>query len=177
MLLKNNKITKETHLCTYICISSKSIILSPYEINVKEHLGMVSLKSTKLLAIYFTLSGGSLLSITAKLLRSCPALCDPIDSSPPGSPVPGILQARTLEWVAISSSNAWRWKVKVKSLSCVWLSAAPWTAAYQAPASMGFSRQEYWSGVPLPSLTLGGANELLLPLIPLQNQANFYVQA
>ena len=78
-------------------------------------------------------------------------LCDPIDSSPPGSPVPGILQARTLEWVAISFSNAWKWKVKVKSLSHVWLCATPQTAAYQAPPSMGFSRQEYWSGVPLPS--------------------------
>ena len=70
---------------------------------------------------------------------------------PPGSPVPGILQARTLEWVAISFSNAWKWKVKVKSLSHVRLLATPWTAAYQAPPSMGFSRQEYWSGVPLPS--------------------------
>ena len=87
----------------------------------------------------------------AKLLQSCPTLCDPIDSSPPGSSVHGILQARTLEWVAISSSNAWKWKVKVKSLSRVRLLATPWTAAYQAPPSMGFSRQEYWSGVPLPS--------------------------
>ena len=78
-------------------------------------------------------------------------LCDHIDGSPLGSPVPGILQARTLEWVAISSSNAWKWKVKVKSLSRVQLLATPWTAAYQAPPSMGFSRQEYWSGVPLPS--------------------------
>ena len=74
-----------------------------------------------------------------------------MDRSPPGSPVPGILQARTLEWVAISFSNAWKWKVKVKSLSCILLFATPWTAAYQAPLSMGFSRQEYWSGVPLPS--------------------------
>ena len=87
----------------------------------------------------------------AKSLQSCPTLCDPIDGSPPGSPVPGILQARTLEWVAISFSNARKWKVKVKSLSCVWLFATPWTAAYQAPPPMGFSRQEYWSGVPLPS--------------------------
>ena len=87
----------------------------------------------------------------AKLLQSCPTLCDPIDSSPPGSPVPGILQARTLEWVAISFSNAWKWKVKVKSLSHVWLFTTPWTAAHQAPLSMGFSRQEYWSGLPLPS--------------------------
>ena len=88
----------------------------------------------------------------AKSLQSCPILCDPIDGSPPSSPVPGILQARTLEWVAISFSNGWEWKVKVKSLSRVWLLATPWTAAYQAPLSMGFSRQEYWSGVPLPSL-------------------------
>ena len=88
----------------------------------------------------------------AKLLQSCLTLCDPIDGSPPGSPIPGILQARTLEWVAISFSNAWKWKVKVKSFSHVWLLATTWTAAYQAPPSMGFSRQEYWSGVPLPSL-------------------------
>ena len=87
----------------------------------------------------------------AKSLQSCPTLCDPIDGSPPGSPVPGILQARTLEWVAISFSNAWKWKVKVKSLSRVQPLATPWTAAYQAPLSMGFSRQEYWSGAPLPS--------------------------
>ena len=87
----------------------------------------------------------------AKSLQSCQTLCDPIDGSPPGSPVPGILQARTQEWVAISFSSAWKWKVKVKSLSRVWLLATSWTAAYQAPPSMGFSRQEYWSGVPLPS--------------------------
>ena len=100
----------------------------------------------------------------AKSLQSCPTLCDTIDGSPQGSPVPGILQARTLEWVAISFSNAgkwkvkvksesekWKWKVKVKSLSHVWPSAIPWTSAYQAPPYMGFSRQEYWSGVPLPS--------------------------
>ena len=86
----------------------------------------------------------------AKSLQSCPTLCDPIDSSPPGSSIPGILQARTLEWVAISFSNAWKWKVKVKLLSCIRPSATPWTAAFQAPPSMGFSRQEYWSGVPLP---------------------------
>ena len=89
--------------------------------------------------------------LTAKSLQSCLTLCDPIDGSPIGSPIPGILQARTLEWVAISFSNAWKWKVKVKSLSRVWLLATPWTAAYQAPPSIGFSRQEYWSGVPLPS--------------------------
>ena len=90
----------------------------------------------------------------AKSLQLCPTLCDPIDSSPPGSPVPGILLARTLEWVAISISNVWKWKVKVKSLSCVWLLATPWTATYQAPPSVGFSRQEYWSGVPLLFLVL-----------------------
>ena len=87
----------------------------------------------------------------AKLLQLCLTLCDPIDGSPPGSSVHGILQERTLEWAAISSSNTWKWKVKVKSLSRVRLLATPWTAAYQAPPSMGFSRQEYWSGVPLPS--------------------------
>ena len=90
-------------------------------------------------------------SYAAKSLQSCPTLCDPIDGSPKGSPVPGILQARTLEWVAISFSNAWKWKVKGKSLSRVWPSATPWTATFQAIPSMRFSRQEYWSGVPLPS--------------------------
>ena len=79
----------------------------------------------------------------AKSLQSCPTLCDPIDSSPPGYPVPGVLQARTLEWVAISFSNAWRWKMKLSLLSRAWLLAIPWTTAYQAPLSMGFSRQEY----------------------------------
>ena len=100
----------------------------------------------------------------AKSLQSCPILCDPIDGSPPGSPVPGILQARTLEWVAISFSNAWKWKVKVNSLSRVGLLATPWTAAHQAPPPTGFARQEYWSAVPLPSLycalvTIKGTNE------------------
>ena len=93
-----------------------------------------------------------LCAAAAKSLQSCPTLCDPIDGRPPGSPFPGILQARTQEWVAISFSNAAKWKMKVKSLSRVWLLATPWTAAYQAPPSIGFSRQEYWSGVPLPSL-------------------------
>ena len=88
----------------------------------------------------------------AKSLQSCPTLCDPIDGSPSGSAIPGILQARTLEWVAISFSNAWTWKVKVKSLSRVQLLETPWTTDYQTPLSMGFSRQEHWSGVPLPSL-------------------------
>ena len=87
----------------------------------------------------------------AKSHQSCPTLCDPIDGSPPSSPVPGVLQARTLEWVAISFSNAWKWKVKVKLLSRVRILGTPWTVAYQPPPSKGFSRQEYWSGLLLPS--------------------------
>ena len=93
------------------------------------------------------------IAAAAKSLQSCPSLCDRIDSSPPGSPIAVILQARTLEWVAISFSSAWKWKVKGKSLSRVRLFGTPWTAAHQAPLSMGFSRQEYWSGVPSPSPT------------------------
>ena len=100
------------------------------------------------------INGGKFIQWNAaagKSRQSCPTLCNPIDGSPPGSPVPGILQARTLEWVAISFSNAGKWKVKVKSLSHVQLFATPCTVAHQDPPSMGFSRQEYWSGVPLPS--------------------------
>ena len=112
--------------------------------------------------LHQTLSGGfaSLSQIpaaAAKLLQSCPTLCNPIDSSPPGSPVPGILQARTLKWGAISFSNAWKWKVKVKSLSRVWLLTTPWTAAYQAPPFMGFSRPEY--GKPRMPSELAGAQQ------------------
>ena len=117
--------------------------------------------------LYFTISSSLdyfvhflilniLSAAAAKLLQLCPTLCDPIDGSPLGFSVPGILQARILEWVAISFSNAWKWKVKVKSLSRAWLLATPWTAAYQAPPSIGFSRQEYWSGVPLPSPSTWG---------------------
>ena len=94
-----------------------------------------------------SLSLFTLYAAAANSLQLCPTLCDPIDGSPPGSPFPGTLQARTLEWVAISFSNSWKWKVKVKSLSHAQPSVTPWTAAYQAPPSMGFSRQEYWSGV------------------------------
>ena len=101
--------------------------------------------------MHYLICSSNNLAAAAKLPQSCPTLCDPINGSPSGSPVPGILQARTLEWVAISFFNAGKWKVKGKLLSCVWLLATPWTAAYQAPPSMGFSRQEYWSGVPLPS--------------------------
>jgi len=104
-----------------------------------------------LLSIFLHLTHVAASVAAAKSLQSYPTLCDPIDDHPPGSPVPGILQARTLEWVAISFSNAWKWKLKVKSLSRVQPSATPWTAAFQAPPSMGFSRQEYWSGVPLLS--------------------------
>ena len=100
----------------------------------------------------------------AKSLQSCPTLCDPIDGSPPGSAIPGLLQARTLEWVAVSFSNAWKWKVKGKSLSRVRPLATPWTAAYQAPPSMGFSRQEYWSGVPLPSPMTWAVNSIFVCL-------------
>ena len=93
-----------------------------------------------------------LISYTAaKSLQSCPTPCDPIDSSPPGSPVPGILQARTLEWVAISFSMKVKSECEVAVMSD---SATPWTAAHQAPPSMGFARQEYWSGLPLPSPTV-----------------------
>ena len=101
----------------------------------------------------------------ANSLRSCRTLCDPIDGSPPGSPIPGILQARTLKRADISFSNAWKWKVKVKSLSCVWLLATLWTVDYQAPPSMGFSRQEYWSGVPLPSPILSTCSAKMKNLI------------
>ena len=110
-------------------------------INISQHIWFYS-PSFKI--VFWT-------SAAAKSLQSCPTLCDPIDGSPPGSSVPGILQARTLEWVAISFSSAGKWKVKVKSLSHVWLFVTPWTEAYQAPPSMGFSRQMYWSGLPLPS--------------------------
>ena len=103
------------------------------------------------ICICLTLSNSVSAAAAANSLQLCPTLCDPIDSSPPGSPVPGILQARTLEWVAISFSNAGEWKVKVKSLSHVRLFGTPWTAADQAPLPMGFSRQECWSGVPSPS--------------------------
>ena len=103
------------------------------------------------LVIYFIHAAAA-----AKSLQSCPTLCDPIDGSPPGSTIPGILQARTLEWVAISFSNAWKWKMKVKLLSRVRLLATPWTAAYQAPPSMGFSKARVleWSAISFSMLIL-----------------------
>ena len=93
----------------------------------------------------------NLAAAAIKSFQSYPTLCDPIDGSPPGSPVLGILLTRILEWIAISFSNAWKWKLKGKLLSLVWLFATPRTAAHQAPLFMGFSRQEYWSVVPLSS--------------------------
>ena len=114
----------------------------------------VCIKETFIPLLHWSVIGYAA-AAAAKSLQSCPTLCDPIDGSPPGSPVPGILQAGTLEWVAISFSNAWKWKVKGKSFSRVQLLAIPWTVAHQAPSSVGFSRQGYWSGVPLPSPVIG----------------------
>ena len=126
--------------------------VSQTKTNIWYHLYVEPKKSNNIYFFFTTSSLSYAAAAAAKSLQSCPTLCDPIDGYPPGSPVPGILQARTLEWAAISFSKAWKWKVKVKSLSRVRLLATPWTAAYQAPPSMGFSRQEYWTGVPLPSL-------------------------
>ena len=140
-------------LCPQVC----SLCLHLYCCPTNRFISTVFLDSIYVLrtgvfdgSLYYHHSALRRASVAAKSLQSCPTLCDPIDGSPPGSSVPGILQARTLEWVAISFSNAWKWKVKVKSLSHVWLLATPQTVAHQAPPSMGFSRQEYWSGVPLP---------------------------
>ena len=146
---------------TCVCVLKCSQNSSVRGVNIK-HFYWTNEFQLKLYALFETFLRNSISHITdqfigyrvtgaARSLQSCPILRDPIDSSRPGSPAPGILQARTLEWVAISFSNAWKWKVKVKSLSRVWLLGTPWIAAYQAPPSMGFSRQEYWSGVPLPS--------------------------
>ena len=131
---------------------SNCIILHSHQQSMKAQLLQI-LANTWYYLSFYCISPAA--AAAAKSRQSCPSLCDPRDGSPGGSPVPGILQARTLEWVAISLSNAWKWKVKVKSLSRVWLLVTPWTAAYQAPPSMGFSRQEYWSGVPclLPYLS------------------------
>ena len=133
--------------------------------------------NTRTICLFDPKSGLKFLILhAAKSLQSCPTLCDPMDSSPPGFSVPGILQARTLEWVAISFSSTWKWKVKVKSLSRVRLFATPWTVAYQAPLSMGSSRQEYLSVVPLPLLILHTHHETsssakLLLSITLANNA------
>ena len=129
----------------------------PHAIHIKRNFIKIKNSNMKNRSILWLHLGCYILNLevaaaAAKSLQSCPPLCDPIDGSPPGFPVPGILQARTLDWVAISFSNAWKWKVK--SLSRVQLFTTPWTAAYQVPPSMGFSRQEYWSGLPLPSPNL-----------------------
>ena len=131
----------------------KSIVAVKGSLSPKSEARLQLLSEEQIFTINCASCPSSLAAAAAKSLQLCPTLCDPIGSSPPGSPVPGILQTRTLEWVAISFSNAWKWKVKVKLLSHVRLFATPWTSAYQAPPSMRFSRQEYWSGVPLPSLT------------------------
>ena len=145
----------ETHSNFFgIWLFHSPLILLFYKCQLDFPPGKELVKSWKLLKPHSSqsfISTAAAAAAAAKSLQSCLTPCDPIDGSPPGSPVPGILQARTLEWVAISFSNAGKWKVKVNSLSRVWLFATPWTAAYQAPLSMGFSRQEYWSGVPLPS--------------------------
>ena len=128
----------KAHTCVCVCMSACVYVFIN---SISNSLGL------SLLCPYL------LTAAAAKSLQSCLALCDSIDSSPPGSPIPGILQARTLERVAISFSNAWKWKVKVKSLSPVRIFTTPWTAAHQAPPSMGFFRQEDWSGVPVSSPT------------------------
>ena len=143
------------------CPQSKFIHLSFLPKNTSEKLNNLKKNVNKSISVSTKWTKED--AAAAKLLQSRQALCDPIDGSPPGSPVPEILWARTLEWAAISFSNAWKWKVKVKLLSHVWLLGTPWTAAYQAPLSMGFSLQEYWSGVPLPSpKRMGNGNKLVL---------------
>ena len=118
----------------------------------------------------------------SEVAQSCPTLTDPMDCSPPGSSIHGIFQARVMEWVAIFFSNGWEWKVQVKSLSSVWLLPNPWTAVYQAPPSMGFSRQEYWSGLPLPSPGMGTRSVLErwaggfhLPALPFSVADTLYI--
>ena len=122
--------------------SSSTAFLISQEVLVIGQLGSLSEPRglSILHAVLPELQDFELTAAAAKSLQSCPTLCNPIDSSPPGSPVPGILQERTLEWVAVSFSNAWKWKMKVKSLSHVWVFATPWTGVYQAPLPMGFSR-------------------------------------
>ena len=145
-------------LCSQVLVENNNIAISlRYHYEKFNMIRKLSYFSSQLwLKVCLLMTMCIYAAAAAKSLQLCPTLCDPIDGSPLGSPVPGILQARTLEWVAISFSNAWKWKVKVKLLSCARLLATPWTAAYQAPLPMGFSRQEYWSGLPLPSPKFGG---------------------
>ena len=147
----SHQILKNSDYCTLLCQlltdQKYHLLLSPHAYTIFSNQNCITVNW-----LTSNQPAAAAAAAAAKSLQSCPTLCDPIDGSPPGSPVPGILQARTLEWIAISFSNAWKWKVKVKSLSCVRFLATSWTIAYQAPPSMGFSRQEYWSGVPMPSL-------------------------
>ena len=135
------------HYCCGESLSCVRLFVTPWTVAFQAPLSMGFSRQAYYSGLPFPSPGITATAAAAKSLQSYPTLYNPIDGSPPGSPVPGILQARTLEWVAISFSNAWNWKVKVKSLIRVWLLATPWTAAHQAPPSMGFSRQEYWSGV------------------------------
>ena len=145
------KVTKKSYFISKTILTLIRCLLHHSNVKIFPN-GSETLSKMSFFGLGFFVVAVIIAAAAAKSLQSWPTLCDPIDSSPPGSLVPGILQARTLEWVAISFSNAWKWKVKVKSLGRVRLLASSWTAAYQAPPSMGFSRQEYWSGVPLPSL-------------------------
>ena len=151
-VLELDKPGLKSQLCHWTVTSDKWYIHSKPQFLIKWEWSLKWENNTYLMRFLQELNEIEFLAAAAaKSLQSCPTLCNPRDGSPPGSPVPGILQARTLEWVAISFSNAWKWKVKVKPLSRVQLLVTPWTAAHQAPPSMGFSRQEYRSGVPLPS--------------------------
>ena len=166
--------TKEIWLIHVIATfwGSLHIMTGPYRNWTFSPLSTIQVSYTGILDA--DISVGLNAAAAAKSHQSCPTLCDPIDGSPPGSPVPGILQARTLEWVAISFSSAWKWKVKVKLLGRVQLFTTLWTAAYQAPLSMGFSRQEYWSGVPLPSLWVWMRLSIFtVQLLPLPNPSVF----
>ena len=155
--LKKKKEKKSCHTTWHVVLSSSTRDCTPSPLHPPLHwlqvVLTIGLPGKSLYCSYNQpqgLADGQLLLLL--LSHFSPTLCDPIEGSPSGFPIPGILQARILEWVAISSSTAWKWKVKVKSLGHVRLVATPWTAAHQAPLSMGFSRQECWSGVPLPSL-------------------------
>ena len=147
---EKNMIWKET--CTLMFIAALFTIVKTWKQpkcpSAEEWIKKVSYIYTM---EYYSTIKKNVAAAAAASLQSCPTLCDPRDGSPPGSAIPGILQARILEWVAISFSNAWKWNVKVKSLSRVRLLATPSPAGYQTPPSMGFSRWEYWSGLPLPS--------------------------
>ena len=169
MPLLLREINKSTHSVSLVCLSCVYYIiidmaLGPWRLYMHHKINASPGTCLQNMLFFCMLTIPSAAAVAAaKSLQSCPTLCNPIDSSPPGSTVPGILLARTLEWVAISFSNAWKWKGKVKSLSRVQLLVTPWTAAHQAPPSMGFSRQEYWSGVPLPSPMIPSAQYLKLP--------------